>query len=268
MLGLGSYTFRWSVGHNGVVPDKPMTHADMLDVAATHGLGLVQFADNIPLHPLSNTDLDALAAKARKHGVVLEIGTQSFDLAQMRRYIEIAQRLDAGILRVALDAADAEIPINDLAAGFQRLVPLAQAAGTRIAVENHFNYPAKRLAALMLEINDPCVGVCLDVANSICAGEWPMETVATLAPFAINLHLKDYDILPDPFGVGFAISGTPLGQGRTNCEAVLAALPKDRDINIILEHWLPQSDDMAQVRASEHQWLAQSVAFAREALGL
>lgn len=268
MLGLGSYTFRWSAGHKGVTPDQPMTHVAMLDVASEHGLGLIQFADNIPIERLDSAGLHDLNSKARSLGIAIELGTQAFKLEEMQRYIGFAEFLNAKILRVALDGPDAEIPVPQLAKSFLDLKSRAMNAGVRIAVENHFNYPATRLAQLMEEIDDPFVGVCLDVANSICAGEWPMETVRTLAPYTINLHLKDYDIVPDPYGVGFAIHGTPLGQGRTDCGAVLAALPKGQKINVILEHWLPKSDDLAKDCADEHVWLGKSLKFAREALHL
>ncbi|WP_417812474.1 sugar phosphate isomerase/epimerase family protein [Thalassospira alkalitolerans] len=268
MLGLGSYTFRWSAGHKGVVPEVPMSHSDMLKVAAKHGLGLVQFADNIPVDVLAPEEMRALADEARDLGIEIELGTQAFVYDQMCAYIGYCDIFGAKILRVALDGPDAEIPVPDLAQSFRKLLPIAEAANLCIAVENHFNYPAPRLARLMEEINDPRVGVCLDVANSICAGEWPMETVQTLAAYAINLHLKDYDIVPDPLGVGFAIYGTPLGQGRTDCRAVLEALPKDREINVILEHWLPLTDGLDAACAAEHVWLAQSVSFARNELGI
>jgi len=268
MLGLGSYTFRWSIGHRDLVPARPLTHGDLIDIAVAEGLGLVQFADNIPMERLTTAEIAALGAKAKDAGVALEIGTQAFRADQMRAYIGHARALNAGLLRVALDAPDTDIPLPDLAQAFRDLLPAARDAGVRIAVENHFNYPAPRLARLIRDIDDPAVGVCLDVANSICAGEWPMQTVATLAPHAINVHLKDYDIVPDPYGVGFAIHGTPLGQGRTDCRAVLAALPPGPEINVILEHWLPRSDDMDRVRADERRWLRQSVAYARAELGL
>lgn len=268
MLGMGSYSFRWSIGHKGLVPENPMTHADLLDIAADLDLGLVQYADNIPFDDVSQEELIALRKKADDLGIELEIGTQSFNAQQVTKYIGIAQVLRAKILRVALDGPDAEVPIPELADEFVALLPLAESAGVRIAIENHFNYPAPRLVKLLEEINSPTVGVCLDVANSICAGEWPMETVGTLAAHTINLHLKDYDIVPDPYGVGFRIQGTPLGQGRTDCNAVMAAMPKGRDINVIMEHWLPQEDDMATARAKELEWLTTSVTFARETLGL
>ncbi len=267
-LGLGSYTFRWSIGHKGIAPEHPMTALDLLDVASRHGLRVVQYADNLPLHLLPDSDLDLLARQASDDGIALEVGAQPFDVDHMGRYIEIGRRLDAKILRVALDGPDAARPISELAAEFALLLPSARDAGIRIAIENHFNFPSRRLVDLLAAIDDDQVAVCLDVANSICAGEWPEETVSILASHAINLHLKDYVIVPDPHGVGFAIHGCPLGQGRTNCRAVMDAAPYPADMSVILEQWLPRGPDMAAVRRREHAWLEQSVSYARGELHL
>jgi len=267
-LGLGSYTFRWSIGHKGIVPANPMTAFDLLDIASRHGLCVMQYADNLPLHQLSDADLDGLAQRARDSGIALEVGTQPFGVANVARYIAIGKRLDARILRVALDGPDAARPIDELAAEFAQLLPMAKDAGIRIAVENHFNFPSRRLVDLLAAIDDDQVAICLDVANSICAGEWPMETVGILAPHAINLHLKDYVIVPDAYGVGFAIHGCPLGQGRTDFQAILNAAPYPADMSVILEQWLPRCSDMDAVRRREHGWLEQSVAFARRELHL
>lgn len=94
-----------------------------------------------------------------------------------------------------------------------------------------------------------------------------METVKAPAAHTINLHLKDYVIVPDPYGVGIVIHGCPLGQGRTDCRAVLDAMPT-LDMSVIFEHWLPRADDMHIARRHEHSWLAQSVLYARNQLGL
>lgn len=267
VLGLGSYTFRWSIGHKGLNPPEPIGPMDLLDVAQGLSLDLVQYADNCPLHALDVGELASLKSKADEFGIAIELGTQSFDASEVESYIAIGQSVGAKILRVALDGPDAEKPIAELAAEFKALLPKAKDAGLRIAIENHFNYPSPRLVQLLDAIDDDGVGVCLDVANSICAGEWPMETVNTLAAHTINLHLKDYVIVPDPYGVGFVIHGCPLGQGRTDCRAVLDAMPT-QNMSVILEHWLPRADDMHIARRQEHSWLAQSVLHARNELGL
>ena len=91
-----------------------------------------------------------------------------------------------------------------------------------------------------------------------------MTTVKMLAPYTINLHLKDYQITPDPYGVGFRIHGTPLGEGRAEIEEILASLAHcPADMSVILEHWLPQTHDMDETRRMEHEWLDRTVAAAK-----
>lgn len=263
-LGLGSYAFRWNIGIGDQHPPQPMTAFDLLDEAHARGLSVVQYADNLPLDRLAPDEHDRLAGIAADRGMVLELGTQSFDADEVARYLVIGQRIGARILRVALDEADAQMPVADLARALDPLLRDARRAGIRIAIENHFNYPSPRMVNLLETVNDPQLGVCLDVANSICAGEWTEETVRLLAPFTINLHLKDYVITPDPYGVGFRILGVPLGAGRAPLDWVLAQLSHcPPETSCILEHWLPLGGDPEAARAQEGPWLDQTVAHAR-----
>ncbi|OJF92603.1 sugar phosphate isomerase/epimerase family protein [Pararhizobium antarcticum] len=263
-IGLGSYAFRWSIGIKDLQPEKPMTAMEVLDIAHGHGLGLVQYADNLPLDRLTPDEHIALKQRADSYDMTLELGIQSFDAKELARYIPIGERIGSKILRVALDAEDALIPVAELAAEIRELLPDGKRAGLRFAIENHFNYPSTRMVELLDAVSDEALGVCLDVANSICAGEWPMTTVRMLAPYTINLHLKDYQITPDPYGVGFRIHGTPLGEGRAEIEEILACLSHcPDDMSCILEHWLPQTDDMAATRRLEHAWLDRTVAAAK-----
>lgn len=263
-LGLGSYAFRWSIGIKDLQPQTPMTAMEVLEIARSHGLKLVQYADNLPLDRLTPDEHLALKARADSYGMGLELGTQSFDAGELARYIPIGKRIGSKILRVALDAEDASIPVPELAAQIRDLLPDGKRAGLRFAIENHFNYPSPRMVELLDAVADDALGVCLDVANSICAGEWPMTTVRMLAPYAINLHLKDYQITPDPYGVGFRIHGTPLGEGRAEIGEILECLSHcPDDMSVILEHWLPQTSDMEATRRMEHEWLGRTVAAAK-----
>lgn len=266
-LGLGSYAFRWNIGIKDQVPATPMTAFQVLDAAQGYGLDVVQYADNLPLDRLSEADHHRLYESAAEKGIALELGTQCFDADEVSRYIVIGQRLHAKLLRVALDAEDALMPVPELAEQLRPLLEKAHNAGMRIAIENHFNYPSPRMVELLESIDDPTLGVCLDVANSICAGEWPEETITMLAPYTINLHLKDYQITPDKYGVGFYIHGVPLGQGRANIPWILDQLKHCQpEMSVLLEHWLPKGDDVAKARAQEVPWLDQTVAAAKEFL--
>ncbi|MDP5308464.1 sugar phosphate isomerase/epimerase family protein [Paracoccus spongiarum] len=263
-LGLGSYAFRWSIGIKDRQPARPMDAFDLLQQADMRGLKVLQYADNLPLDRLDEAAHHRLAEEAGRRGIRLELGTQCFDADEVGRYLVIGQRLGAGILRVALDEADAHVQVPQLAAQLRPLLDRARAAGIRIAIENHFNYPSPRMVELLTLIDDPQLGVCLDVANSICAGEWPEATVAMLAPFTINLHLKDYVIRPDPYGVGFRIHGVPLGQGRAPIRWILDQLAHcPPGMSVILEHWLPVETGLDDARAAEGPWLDQTVAAAR-----
>lgn len=265
MLGLGSYTYRWSCGFRDRIPPKPLGPLDLLNRAATSGLKLVQFADNSPLHLRDRGEIAELKSEAKTRAITIELGMAGLDQGMMRTYLDLASELDAKLLRASLDAADLQDGRDAAISRLRGLLPAAREAGVTIALENHFSMRSEELRAIVEEVNDPALGVCLDVANSICAQEWPMQTVGLLAPLAVNLHLKDCRFQLDPHGVGFSVVGTPLGQGIVDVVAVLDAIRgHNAEINVILEHWLPWQGDDARSQAAEDEWLRQNVSEARK----
>ncbi|MBY6006060.1 sugar phosphate isomerase/epimerase [Salipiger bermudensis] len=264
-LGLGSYAYRWSIGIKDQRPARPLSAFDLLDRAEALGLSVVQYADNMPLDRLEPADHHRLFELAQEKGLALELGTQCFDADEVDRYIEIGKRLHAKILRVALDEADGHMPVPELAEALRPRVDAARAAGMKIAIENHFNYPSPRMVELLEAVGDDHLGVCLDVANSICANEWPEKTISLLAPYTINLHLKDYEITPDTYGVGFRIHGVPLGTGRAPIRWTLDQLAHcPKDMSVILEHWLMiEGGTLEDAIAKEQPWIEQTTAAAK-----
>lgn len=266
-LGLGSYAYRWNIGIGAFRPKVAMTPMDLLDRTQALGLGLVQYADNIPMHLRDAGEIRELASEAKARGIAIELGMQSFDADGIRRYLDLCGALDARLLRIAFDAGDAQLPVTDLAAQFGPILDAAEAGNVNLAIENHFNYPSPRLVQLLESVARPSLGVCLDVANSICAREWPEQTISMLAPYANNLHLKDYVIEPDENGVGFHVQGVPLGRGLTDIDWVLAQVAHlDSGAGVILEHWLPMQDSAEATLQAEHDWLDETVATARRHL--
>lgn len=265
MLGLGSYTYRWSCGFRDRIPEHPLGPLDLLKRGEAQGLKLVQFADNMPLHLRDTGEIAELAQEAKARSIVVELGMAGLDSHMLATYLDLAAKVDAKLLRVSLDAADIKGGREEAVALLRNVVPAARAAGVRLALENHFSMRSAELRAIVEAVDEPEIGVCLDVANSICAGEWPMETVSILAPLAINLHLKDCRFQLDPYGVGFSVVGTPLGTGIVDVTAVLDAVAENgRDVNVILEHWLPWQGDAAKSLEAEDAWLKENVAEARK----
>lgn len=265
MLGVGSYAFRWSGGIADRHPEIPITPAEILDIVHGIGVRLVQFADNLPLHKRPPAEIDALAKKARDMGMVVELGMTGCDRALVGAYLDLAGRLDAKLLRIAPTADESKGTDEEIAGLFRALLPAIHAAGVTLAIENHFHLPSPRLVRIVHLVGDPSVGVCLDVANSIACQEWPFDTIEMLAPLAVNLHLKDFRIALDPHGVGCTIVGTPLGQGEMDIARVFETLSeRGREVNVILEHWLPWQGSFEHSRQTELDWLQETVSAARQ----
>ncbi len=199
----------------------------------------------------------------------MQLGTNSLASEHLARQAELADALRPDVIRVAPSRLDLELPREDLCRGLARAGDDFAAFGCLIALENHFLLAPADLAALVVETGHPNVSVCLDVANSIANQEWPDQTVPVLAPHAGNLHIKDFRFALDPHGVGLSVVGTPLGTGRMDIAMVLDALDAaPRNIDAIVEHWLPRAafSTQAEANALEREWSRQSITALRQIL--
>jgi sugar phosphate isomerase/epimerase len=260
LIGAGSYLFRYSVGTQAFKPEKPMSVIQLVERAADFGFELVQFADNLPLDALDSSLLSKLSETAARRNIVIEVGTAGARVDRMIRYLDIAERVDAKLVRLAPHAPDTHPAPKETLGVLMEILPRYRKAGVAIAIENHFTMASKDLAALIREINDRFVGVCLDTANSIVQQEWPMETAGILGEFTLNLHLKDYKLNAHPDGIGVMITGAPLGYGDQNIEAILNLLSDaGKNVNMILEQWMPTAGTMQQTLNNEEIWIRQSI---------
>jgi 3-oxoisoapionate decarboxylase len=100
---------------------------------------------------------------------------------------------------------------KDSVASLQWAEPIMRKHKVQLAVENHKDWRADELAALIKQLNSEWVGVTLDFGNSIALLEDPMEVVNTLAPYVMSTHVKDMGV--QEYGDGFLLSEVPLGEG-------------------------------------------------------
>jgi sugar phosphate isomerase/epimerase len=98
--------------------------------------------------------------------------------------------------------------------------------GMLLAVENHKDWRADELIALLSKAGGDRLGVCLDVGNSISLLEDPKEVVETLAPRAFTTHFKDVAV--EEYRDGFLLSEVPLGTGLIDLPLVIRTLRKAR----------------------------------------
>jgi len=88
--------------------------------------------------------------------------------------------------------------LPSLVAACSAIAEHAAQLGIASSVENHgrFVQHALRVARLVQAVNHRAFGVTLDIGNSLFAPQDPVEAAARLAPFAITVHVKDFEIDP------------------------------------------------------------------------
>lgn len=261
-LGISSYTFGWAVGVPGYPPAQPLDEQGLLDEAQALDARLVQFGDNLPLHAMGEARLDTLDARARREGMELEIGARGLTQSHLATYLALARRLEARVLRFVIDDGDYEPTAKEVVATLRDALP--EMRGVMLAIENHDRFGVRTLASIMEDVASPQVGICLDTANSYGAGEGLAEVVAILAPYTLNLHVKDFSIQRLPYKMGFTITGCPAGCGLARVPWVVAQLrPYNRCQSAILELWPPPEATLDDTIAKEAAWARASLDYLR-----
>jgi sugar phosphate isomerase/epimerase len=102
--------------------------------------------------------------------------------------------------------------------------PMLRKHQLKVAIENHKDHTADELAALMRKISSEWIGVLVDTGNNLALLEEPHAVVATLAPFAQSVHLKDMAVQPSDDG--FLLSEVPLGTGMLDLPRMITTLRK------------------------------------------
>jgi sugar phosphate isomerase/epimerase len=258
-LGLSSYTYTWAVGVPGSEPERPLSADELLERAARLGVPVVQFADNLPLH---SSDVDELARRARTLGVDLEVGTRGVDRDILLRYLEIAAAVGSPLLRIVVDTKDHHPSPPEVVDRLGALRREFTAAGVTLAIENHDRFTAAELARVVHALGDDWTGVVLDTVNSFGALEGPDVVIDTLAPLAVNVHVKDFAVTRASHMMGFTIEGRPAGRGRLDIPALFSRVGRYRnDITAVLELWTPPQESLESTIETERRWAVESVAY-------
>jgi sugar phosphate isomerase/epimerase len=191
---------------------------------------------------------EQLRTWAAAHGMDLEgiirLPRDRDDLERFEAEVRSAARSGATVLRTAMLSgrryetfATAAAFRNFAEAAWRSLVlaePIIARAEVRLAVENHKDWRAGELVAILKRINSAHVGTCVDTGNSIALLEDPMEVVEALAPWAVTTHLKDMAV--QEYDKGFLLAEVPLGEGFLDLRRIVRTLRAARpEIRLNLE---------------------------------
>jgi sugar phosphate isomerase/epimerase len=261
-IGIGTYALAWSIGVPGFQPENPMDIFQFMQFVHQRGISLIQIADNMPLHLLSDNELQKVRAQAQKLRLDVELGTRGLMPENVRKYLDIAAYFGSPILRIVVDSGEFMPSVEKIITIIDDLVPELRRRNLKLAIENHDRMKASDFRTIVENTDSQWVGICLDSVNSIGADEGFDTVFNTLVPLTINLHLKDYIIRRKSHMMGFDILGTPAGKGMMPIPRVIQTLKKlGRTSSIILELWPPAESSINKTIEKEQQWVIDSLEY-------
>jgi 3-oxoisoapionate decarboxylase len=261
-LGLSSYTFPWSVGLPGFDPPQKWGLIDLIKRVQHHQMALLQVGDNLPFDQIPENERQTLKALVQAGAMRFELGTRGIKPDHLQNYIRLAAEYEAKILRVVIDTANHEPSVQETIDTIGQSLQHLREHGVQLAIENHDRFGVDTLVYLVKALDFPQVGICLDTVNSFGAGENLKTVVETLAPYTLNLHIKDYAITRVWHKMGFTVLGAAAGQGQMNLPWVLEKImPHGHCQTAILEHWpIPQEQAIDTLKL-EWEWEKQSLSY-------
>lgn len=108
----------------------------------------------------------------------------------------------------------------------QAALPLLDQYKIPLGLENHKDWTAAEMAALMQNYSSEYFGVCLDFGNNISLLDDPMEAIEKLAPFSVTTHFKNMAVATD--SEGFLLSEVLLGAGYLDLPRAIQLVKKAR----------------------------------------
>ena len=213
---------------------RPKDTYEFLEHCQALGAGGIQAS-------LASTDpayLKKLRARAEQAGMYLEfmIGLPKEDTSAFEATVKAAKEAGGLCVRAnclpgrryeTFTALDEWQRLNvEAHKAIDRALPIVEKHGIPLALENHKDWTAAEMAALMKRKSSEHLGVCLDTGNNISLLDDPMEGVETLAPYAVCTHLKDMGVAR--YKDGFLLSEMPFGEGFLNLKQIVAAVRRAR----------------------------------------
>ncbi|MGY0230671.1 sugar phosphate isomerase/epimerase family protein [Longispora urticae] len=170
-------------------PGLPLT--DVVALARRYGIGAVELrcAPTEPVHPgisrteraVARVDLDGLAVSGLATYITLSEGIDG-----LAEHVELAYDLGAGTLRLFPGSG----PVGAIVDRLGTAVEVAVGSGVRLLVETHDEFlTGASLAPVLAAV--PGVGAIWDALHTWRAGESPADAAAALAPWLVELQLKD-----------------------------------------------------------------------------
>jgi len=207
---------------------------DFLEYCSWLGAGGIQTG----LDSLDAGYLDKLRRRTSELGMYLEVTVNlpQGDAADFEQHVAAAQQAGAQCLRSAClngrryeNFASLDQWKDFVTEAHQRIaqaVPILEKHHMALGLENHKDWTADEMVALLERHASEYLGVCLDTGNNVSLLDDPRDVIVKLAPYAVTTHFKDMAVKDHP--EGFLLSEVPLGEGILDLSWVVDSIRKAR----------------------------------------
>jgi len=265
--GISTYTYTWAIGVPGSYPENPLSVYSLISKASSLKADCVQLADNLPFAGFSDAELSGIRDYAKNNGIAIEIGGRGLTEENLDHHIDLATFFGSPFLRMVIDANNYQPDMDTILAVISNAAGKLRSSGLILALENHDRLHASVFREIVEKSGPDCTGICLDCANSLGIAEGIDTVLGYLAPYTVNLHIKDFVVKRVSHKMGFIVEGVPAGKGLLNLHFVLEKLePFGKCRSAILELWTPPADNLEETIRREEEWAIESFKFIKETL--
>jgi len=259
-IGISTYTYTWAFGVPGSEPQVRMTPFDLINRAGKFGLQCVQIADNYPMHFMDKTEISLLHDYALKRNIGIEAGSRGLTEENLEIQLNIAGQLSSYILRMVIDKDQYRPDPDTVVSVIRNIIPELASRKIILALENHDRLHASVFRRIVERAGSEFVGICLDCVNSMGIGEGIETVLEELAPYTVNLHVKDFTVTRVFHKMGFVVEGMPAGKGMLDLATILNKLENyGKCRSAILELWTPPENTIEETIRKEQAWAEESI---------
>ena len=116
--------------------------------------------------------------------------------------------------------------IKSIIEKINQMKPILKKNHIKLAIENHQDLDSNDILKIIKYVGKSYVGVNFDVGNAFATCELPLEFFKKVKKYIINIHLKDYIILPTKNG--YALYKCPIMDGDSQVSKILQLIKLNR----------------------------------------
>jgi 3-oxoisoapionate decarboxylase len=186
-----------------------------------------------------NGDLQKIRSRIEKLGMYIEGMIElphSSDTSAFERALQSAKAVGAVAVRSAClgtrryetfsSPSDWESFVAQSHRSLEAAVPILGRYKIPLGLENHKDWTADEMLALIRKYSSEYLGVCLDFGNNISLLDDPYEVVEKLAPYTVSTHLKNMGV--EHYSDGFLLSEMVLDKGFLGLPRMIAMVQQAR----------------------------------------